>query len=105
VLLDKKHLLACQDRSDCREQRYGIDDLSFDAISTSEVPEPASLALVGMGLLGFAMIRRNGYQASVEFGRDGCESFTVDAQSNDAPLACACSRNGVLRYWRRSTDQ
>jgi len=37
---------------------YGIDDLSFDAVSTNEVPEPPSLALVGMGLLGFAMIRR-----------------------------------------------
>jgi hypothetical protein len=33
---------------------YGIDDLSFDAASTGEVPEPASFALVGIGILGFA---------------------------------------------------
>lgn len=33
---------------------YGIDDLSFEAISLGEVPEPESLALLGLGIICFA---------------------------------------------------
>lgn len=34
--------------------QYGIDDLSFDAV----VPEPGSIALIGLGMLGVTMTRR-----------------------------------------------
>ena len=33
---------------------YGIDDLSFEAVPRAEVPEPGSLALLGLGILSFA---------------------------------------------------
>ena len=36
---------------------WGLDDLSFSA-AASAVPEPASLALIGAGLLGFMAARR-----------------------------------------------
>jgi hypothetical protein len=38
---------------------YGIDDLSFE----TAVPEPASLALIGLGMLGVAASRRRKQQA------------------------------------------
>ena len=34
--------------------QYGIDDLSFEAV----VPEPGSIALIGLGMLGVTMTRR-----------------------------------------------
>jgi hypothetical protein len=38
--------------------QYGIDDLTFDTVTTAAVPEPGSIALVGLGLFGFAASRR-----------------------------------------------
>jgi uncharacterized protein YraI len=38
---------------------YGIDDLSFE----TAVPEPASIALIGLGMLGVAATRRRNQQA------------------------------------------
>lgn len=36
----------------------GIDTVSFTSARTSDVPEPTSMALLGLGLLGFAAARR-----------------------------------------------
>ena len=36
---------------------FGIDDLAFGP-GTTQVPEPGSIALIGLGLLGFAAARR-----------------------------------------------
>ncbi len=37
---------------------WGLDDLSFSAGAIAEVPEPGGLALLGIGLLGLAALRR-----------------------------------------------
>lgn len=37
--------------------QYGIDDLSFNT-AASNVPEPGSIALVALGLIGFSAVRR-----------------------------------------------
>lgn len=35
-----------------------LDDVTFDAVAGAAVPEPGSLALLGLGLAGFAVARR-----------------------------------------------
>lgn len=37
---------------------FTIDDLTIDAVAIPEIPEPGSLALLGLGLAGFAVARR-----------------------------------------------
>ncbi len=37
---------------------WGLDDLSFNAGAAAQIPEPGGMALLGIGLLGLAALRR-----------------------------------------------